>query len=370
MPEIKKYKISELGSFIQSPGYLNNPVLPVSKQRVISYINNPRANVDDYVLYVLYEDEHILAYRTLLPDKFIFEEEEVKFAWLSGNWVSPDRRREGFSTLLFREIYDDWNGMLCYTNYAPESKKVYDKTKEFVEISSKAGFRFYFRMSLAKLLAPKHPFFRKTRFLWHSIDFLFNIINELRIAILNHFYKIKYPFEYLPVFDEECYSFIKKYNKQEIIQRGEEELSWIWRFPWIITKPMADINSQRYFFSQEARQFHRLVIKLYSPAGKNLAAVMMITIKDKTMKVPVLYFDPESSAGIWKIIIKQALSLKVNYLTIANEPFLKMVNQLSCPCIFRKSLPAKYFATKNVSDNYLRKKKIHFHDGDGDVIFT
>ena len=55
----------------------------------------------------------------------------MRFAWLSGNCVDPEFRRKGFSTRLLQQAEALWDGRLMYTNYAPASKAVYDRTGQF-----------------------------------------------------------------------------------------------------------------------------------------------------------------------------------------------------------------------------------------------
>ena len=81
---IEKYNAGRLKEFIGSPAYEKMPVVPVTTHRALSWLNNPRMDPEDCLLYTAHEGEHMVAYRAVLPDRF----GDTCFGWLSGNWVA------------------------------------------------------------------------------------------------------------------------------------------------------------------------------------------------------------------------------------------------------------------------------------------
>ena len=159
MIKIIKIKLKNLLEFVESTTYQKFRNKPISILRVQSYINNTQANKEDVVLYMAFIDNELVGYRTILSDVFYDKNTKQKFGWLSGNWVHPKYRRKNISTKLFNEVIKDWDSRLMYSNYAEESKAVYDKTETFTTLKSLHGIRYYRRVCLADILPSKHVFF-------------------------------------------------------------------------------------------------------------------------------------------------------------------------------------------------------------------
>ena len=84
-------------------------VVPFSPLRLTSYLQNPRAEKRDHVLFEMRHKERLIAYRTLLPDCFFDHSGNPhRFAWLSGNYVDPEYRRQGISTRLLQLADFSW----------------------------------------------------------------------------------------------------------------------------------------------------------------------------------------------------------------------------------------------------------------------
>ena len=137
--EIKKIRLKELNDFVKSEMFNQFEILPISPERVKSYINNPKAKPEDVVLYLGSINNALVAFRSLFAGELISDDLKTRFAWCSGNWVAPEFRRKGFSEQLLKEAYSDWSGKLMFTNYAPNSENLYLKTGWFHSI-----YKFFF----------------------------------------------------------------------------------------------------------------------------------------------------------------------------------------------------------------------------------
>ena len=136
--DLISYTLEDLKSHQFQAFYSNKEVAPLSPLRLQSYLKNPRADQRDHILFELRHKDRLIAYRTLLPDCFYDHlGNSHRFAWLSGNYVDPEYRRQGYSTRLLQLAEEHWDGRLMYTNYAPVSKAVYDQTGQFRVLNSK-----------------------------------------------------------------------------------------------------------------------------------------------------------------------------------------------------------------------------------------
>ena len=179
---IEKYNAERLEEFIRSDPYRTMPVLPVSPHRALSWLRNPRMDPGDTLMYLLYDGRDLAAYRCILPDRH----GDIRFGWLSGNWVAPGKRRQGLASRLFEEALRDWGQQLMYTNYAPESKAVYDKTGRFALYREKEGARYYQRAVSAKLLGYRNTLFRTARPLLRLADGMINAWQDFSSPLHGH----------------------------------------------------------------------------------------------------------------------------------------------------------------------------------------
>ena len=174
--ELKRICIKELDDFIRSDWFQTLPDKPISSFRVDSYLKNPHSLPDDPVLYFLKEDDRICAYRTVFVGQLI--NDETRFAWLSGNWVHPEFRRTGLSEKLLNEIIIDWKRRLVFTNYAPESLQLYQKTKQFYPFYEATGRRFYLFAKTQKLFSKRYP---KFSLIWKLADPLIHFFASVKV---------------------------------------------------------------------------------------------------------------------------------------------------------------------------------------------
>ena len=187
----------------------------------------PRCSPSDVVLYLAYLDGKLVGYRTILPDFITRGNESVKVGWLSGNWVDPNLRRQGIATELLQSAMPDWNNRLLFTNYAEESKAVYDKSGSFARAFTLDGYRIYIRPCLAEVLA-KSRLFSAFKPLWQFSDALFKIFNPVCYTYTH------------------CWDEVFSMNTKNLTrgcktvyeanltntQRGKAEIRWILSYPW------------------------------------------------------------------------------------------------------------------------------------------
>ena len=133
-----------------------------------------------------------------------------------------------------------------YTNYALESKAVYDKTRKFQLLNAVEGYRHYIRFSFKELLPPKHILFKKSKFLLGIIDSLMNSIFDFRFKFL----KIKktdlYIFESTDKWTEDMEGFVKAFKEKELFSREKQEFEWIANYPWVKTDAETKEKSKKY----------------------------------------------------------------------------------------------------------------------------
>ena len=368
--EIKKVKLKALDSFINSQEYKTYKHQPISRFRALSYMHNPRADNEDIVLYLAFKNNQLVGYRTILADKIGVKEKNIKLGWLSGNWVDPEYRRQGIASLLLEEAFMDWEGKLLFTNYAPESKAVYDKSDKFICYKHYKGLRLYYRSSVYNLLKERSAFVRNMKYFLRIFDFILNLFQQIRLN--RHYHKhisLVPAFEYVHKPDTDVFKLVSSMQENELERRSSLEFSWILKHPWVGTAPVPDQNSGKYHFSNFAKQFENICLKIFH--RDELCGFLHLVRKDNFLSVPYFYIFPEVDArGVAQIINLIAIKLKVSVLTVYHPDLVKALRRLNPPVLAKKEMVRNYMVSKKLKEILPDENHIYFQDGDGDLVFT
>lgn len=360
-PGIEKYNAVRLREFIGSADFGSMPVIPVTRHRAESWLNNPRMDPADILMYTVSEGSGLIAYRCILPDKT----GDTRFGWLSGNWVVPARRREGIATRLFEEAFGDWEGRLMYTNYAPESKAVYDDTGRFGLYASTTGMRYYLRSAAARLLPGRAGIPVAMKPILSLGDGIVNFWQDVRIrAAMGKNKADLLGAEPLEGMDRESHEFLAANHALGFGKRGMEEFGWIEAHPWIIEAAEKD---KRYFFSSDAPVFRNHYIKIIDGAGE-MTAFFMVARIDRRMTIPYASICKEKTAS--RILDHYLAKNGISVFTTYNPQVINEMKHSSLPLLGKRKMHRNYYATRELLEFLPDAGGIVFQDGEGDCVFT
>ena len=368
MITLKKITLEELEEFVFSDFFKKLRNKPISKPRAISYINNPRANKKDYIVFMAFKEEELVGYRTILPDHFFIGSQKKSFGWLSGNWVDLNFRRKGISTLLFNEVLKEWNHRLLFTNFSKASELLYYKTKQFDLLKELKGSKYYLRFCLADILPHKKAIFKFTKVFLYLFDVVFNILFDVRFVFLKSSKTNNLIFKKDEVWNESIYNFTKNDVEDNFFKRGKKEMNWIKNFPWILSTENQKKEFKNYHFSSYAKEFNFNSYSIYNKENV-LIGLLLITIKNKHMKIPYIYFNDENVREIANFISSHSIKYNIKTLELYNESLEKELNTI-LSFLSRKDFTQKYFITKNLKNSVKGLKNIKIQSGDGDSVFT
>ncbi|MFC2112039.1 GNAT family N-acetyltransferase [Bacteroidota bacterium] len=371
---IEKYNASRLKEFLDSDQYSSMPFVPVSKHRAQSWIQNPRLKAEDIIMYLAFEGEDMVAYRCILPD----HHRDIRFGWLSGNWVRPDQRRRGLASRLFEEAFTDWGHQLMYTNYAPESKAVYDKSNRFELYKERPGIRYYQRSSFSRLLGNRSIVYQRSRPLLSLADGVLNTFQDIRIRIKKEtLADLKIEESNSP--DYIAVDFMEKSMAAGFSIRTQEDFDWITSYPWVIESPNAD---KSYFFSSVSPRFRNICIKIRNSEG-DMTGFLWMVINGVKMTIPYIALNQLSEMKKVSSIeaetreANEAFSRILNYYLQSNRIFYMtsyqshVINNFQPgPLLGTRKMTQNYFATRDLLKQLPDPQSIQFQDGDGDVVFV
>ncbi len=353
--ELIKIPIHELEAFTASEWFRALPDKPISYLRVTSYLNNPHALPEDIVLYCLYEKDRVLAYRTVFPARLSSGE---RFAWLSGNWVHPEYRRQGLSKRLLAEIDIDWNRKLMFTNYAPASLNLYLQTGLFHKVYSEGGFQFYQFLSTRNFLNKRFP---KMSFLWPFADIVLKWMILTRLFFTKVYIGREFTVKKSQFPDEACYQLAEEQKTEYLFLRGKSELKWILDYPWVSSANKQNIRD--YNFSSWAKQFEYRTVKFYKDSI--LAGFLLYSIRDGHLKTLHQHFSVDCYQVAARFLIREMVQGRFEFMTVLQPQLAKAIDEQKNTFLARGKRTHDTYASFPVDT--IGKK---IQDGDGDYIFT
>jgi len=367
---IKQLTPKDLQQFIYSEEYKRLAVVPITKHRALSHINNPRVSPSDIILLIAYEDGQLVGYLGVLADKIYLGDKEHKAGWLSTLWIDPRVRGKGIAKKLLDSALKAWDNKILVTEFTPEAKGLYDRSDAFMDLKIAKGIRGYLRFNLHQLLPPKASFFKKIVGIIKCIDGFFNIFNDIRLFFWKLFVGLKgMKLEYVNEIDKEVKEFIEKRQAKGFTRRKVEDLNWIVQYPWLLSSPFRDRDSSRYHFSSLEKYFLVLNIKVYDNSDK-LIGFVMFAIRGHNLKIPYCYFDEKDTEKIMRLIYKHMLHMKLNMLTTFNPLLSNHIKNHRTPFIHKRRMKRHYIISKIFKNDLLSDRQIALQDGDADCAFT
>lgn len=359
MLEVKKIRLCELETFVNSKAFRELDVVPISPTRAASYVQNPRGKPSDVVLYLGYTKNKLVAFRSLFADLAFSHNETVRFAWCSGSWVRSEYRRMGFSQQLLTEAFADWQGKLMLTNYSPATEKLFQKTGRFQPIHQFQGARAYLFPKTQKLL-PASQKNRLTRLAATVLDFGIKIYALLRLQLFAPSASPELRFQETDFPDNECFQWLESHKTDTLFRRGTDELKWIFECPWVSGHDSR--FQKKYPFSSFSDNFYYLSIKLF---WKNtFAGFFVFSVREGHLKTLYLQVEGNMHDEIAMYLKKYCAKNKIEMATIYNSELAGALFKQKFPFLRVKKIGQKIYSTFSVSGVY------SFQDGDGDVFFT
>lgn len=354
--ELKKIKVKDLLRYCESEEFKSFPIKPISPLRVKSFIHNPRAEQDDFALYLLIEKGAVVSFSMVFGDAIVEGNKRIRFCWRSGVWTHPDFRGKRLWKKILDEVLIDWDGKIMVTNYAPIIKKLYLETGLFSLFFHREGKRFYLYPDFNKLLKAR-GFYGKVKYFLPLFSFLISSGSYLKNLLSSTKSTIQHKEITIP--DIECWEFVENNEFFSTFNRGSKEIQWIYNYPWVSSEEHSDLH---FPFSSANIDYDVHTIKVYEKG--NLIGFFIYTLTDRHLKVPYYYCVEGKLIKVSELILSIALKNKISHLTILDSHLADAVKTSNNCFIYHKTFSSHVYATFG----YDGLKNIY--DGDGDNIFT
>ena len=366
--EIKTFTIADLRTVLLSEDFWLTNILPITKHRAISYLHNPRADRDDLVLLVAYQENQVIGYLGILPDKIFAHNAEYKFGWLTSWWVDPRWAATGVGAILLFKALNAYHQHLGVSGGSKQASKALDASQKFIALTTLKGLDIRFRFNVTKSILRKLPAMKILRVLFKLFDAMMDEFVNLRSFFWKRHNKIhlRLTFEYISSIDEETGGFIQRHHQQDLTRKGKAELSWIMNYPWMLSAPLKDSVSRRYYFSSRADRFLYLGVKVFEH-NSGMVGFFILKVRDDRMSVVYAYFDSRHASSITAAVVYHALAMDVSVLSLYDEQLVARLSELRCPYWSTKVVSRGFFLSKAFADIPLRDYRLH--GGDGDLAF-
>lgn len=365
--KIQPYTVDDLREKLHQGDFWSSDILPITKHRALSHIHNPRAESDDVVLFVCYNNDHIIGYFGVLPDKIYLHDVEYKIAWGSTIWVDPQHRGKRIGQLLVSKAFDHYD--ICSSGFTRSGKMVADTSGRFSTLRTSEGAAFIVRSCCSYFLPKQFPKFRRFRPFFNLVDRTANNFVDLHSLLRkrnNTGYKAG-NIEFITEIDEQTDRFIRQHSKNALSKRAAEELNWIIKYPWILPAPRNDTADSRYFFSTTSQRFLYLNVKVFD-TNDTMIGFVMFKVKNNIMTIPFAYFDDTAINDIVHLIGFMVLEMKIDIFITYQKEIIQKITTNHLPYLYKKDLTLLYYKGNNLKD-------VDFsgcipQDGEGDSAFT
>lgn len=359
--EIIQLNKALLSDYITHPKFDELPNIPISKLRAFSHKRNPDTLAEHIILFLAVENEVLIGYLGVVPQKIKFGNQEHCVGWLSCIWTAKQARGKGVASALIKQAFKTWEGKILLTEYTAQAGNLYLKTGFFDKLPTKKGFRLYLRSSLRNILPKRYLLFRRIRPFLRVMD---AVINTFKAKID---FKVK-DITYLEatLIDEEIKTFIKS---------DYLRLIWITHYPWLRSMPKRSKEAEKYAFTLDVKHFSFHLFKIYNLQNE-MVGIILFSRKNKDIKIPYLKHNKEYTDQIAQFILYMLEYWKADTFTTFQEELTPYLFQKKLPILHKKPQFRNYMIGKtfkeslNLSANDWELFIKNLQDGDADAAFT
>ena len=366
--EFKTFTVADLELALLSEDFWLTKTLPITKQRALSFCHNPRAEKNDPVLLVAYQDNQVVGYLGILPDKIFFNNANRKLGWLTSWWVDPCIAPKGVGAILLYKALNTYPEGVGVSGGSKEARKVLHGSQKFIVLKPLKGLDIRFRFKASRAIIRKFSSLKIFRVWFKIADVMLDEIVNLRRLLWERRNNIRQrlTFEYISSIDEETGRFIERHYQHDLTRKGKADLDWIMTYPWIVSAPQKDSASRRYYFSSISVRFFYLGVKVFEQ-DNGMAGFLVLSVRNDRMSVVYSHFERQHAASIAAAAVYHALAMDVSNLRLYDEQLVKIFSQLRCPSWSIKSISRVFFLSKAFAD--IPFTDCRLHGGDGDFAF-
>ena len=152
------------------------------------------------------------------------------------------------------------------------------------------------------------------------------------------------------------------YAEKYLFNRGERELKWIFRFPWISDKD--DFVTKNYPFSSVSKSFSYHTVKVF--VKNEFVGFFIFSVREGHLKTLHFCLPDKIENEIANYLKQFCKQHKVEVITVYKYEVAQQLFAQKFPFLHAKKYGQKIYSSFHVEIDENQK----IQDGDGDVIFT
>lgn len=355
----RSYRIAELGG-ARFPG----DVLPITPHRARAQSLNPRAQPDDVGLVVAFDADRVVGYLGVLPDRIYSGSRAYRIGWLSAWWADPRPRYTAIGVSLLRRVLADWNDEIGVGCFAPQTRRVYDSTRRFIDLRELKGARFLLRGRWHLETPQSRPRLRPFMPLLKFGDTVRNMLRDLRGLGRAQHQGLR--LETVDAIEADVEQFITARSDNELSRRGPAEFTWMRSHPWILPTVDGGDVSRRYHFTAYAKTFEHLFAVCRDETNQ-MRGFFVLLRRDDDLSVPFACFDASDDARVAATLCGLALRLGADRITTYHQALIAGVEKSGFPFVERQPATRPWIISKKYKDIDFGTCTVQ--DGDGDCGF-
>ncbi len=362
----KKYYKKDLFRILNEneESFFDQEILPITRHRLLSHINNPYADPDDLIIVTASINDKIIGYRVMLPDYIKTYNGLTKTAWTSTTYLNPKYRSQGIGKQLTVIALDSYDNMLCSIKPSALSTRMYLSTGKFKTLLKYTENEIQLFSCLSDRLksSEKKKKLKKLYFVFYTIDSLINLFQRVRIKF---FFKDVFPkitFYQINYIDRELDKFITSHSNNLLFKYSKEKFNWLFLYHWVNSSPLMDNQSSHYFFSSYDTIFYYSPIKII--IDNKIIGFILFQRRNNKLKIPYIFYNNKYKKEIISFIVYYFIKSKSSSLIISKTDIF---NEL------KKRLPLYRIKQKKnrylIPNNIIINNDFVVNDGDGDIVF-
>lgn len=368
--ELIQLRRQELKEYVDTPQYLAEEFVPISKHRARSQICNPRAKENDVLLILCKESNQLCGYLGVLPDDIFYNQDGEKasmhFGWLSCIWVHPQWQGRGIARKLLEEAIHSWGGKLLGTEFIPGLDRFYRSSGIFNYDFSLEGVRIYFGSTLSDWVPRKLPLFRKITPLLKIAD---HLLNGLWDSLRQKAESTRYRVDLVNELNEEHRRFLEKVIRKSLFERSVPEFNWILQHPWVLEKSFPEACEPRYHFTSCAEKFSINACVMHDEQHE-MKAIAILLRRDKFLSIPYLFVkDEEAAEELNRFINAYVFANNIRVLKLFQKRNRKLFQGKMMGSVLTRRT-SRGFICSDVLSKITSGQEEQICDGDGDCAFT
>lgn len=365
--EFRLIRKKELAEFLESPLFLEAPILPITRHRAASYLKNPRSSENDPLLFLALWKGRIHAYLGIFPDRIHFGEEAYRAGWLSCMYVDPLLRGKGVAKTFMKLAFENWDDAILVTNFTPAAYGLYQKTERFQDLYRGTGIRAYLKLSLSEIVP------RKTGKTWTKTplqlaDGLANLLLEpIHIRARDRIKRVNLEVEADHVLSDEDREFMTRNSRQDFEQRGADDIQWMLDYSWV-KQGKPDEEASRYHFTSHSPAFRNQLLRIRR-SGK-LIGLVHFTLREGLLKLPHLWFDKDNVQWILDGISRFMFEGNAHTLLTFDPDLVRLMQTGNHPFLHLREAQRHLIISRKFATQMQTAPPEYLSDGAADGAFT